>query len=196
MRLRFADQKALRFRVGNHGETQLKQQQNEISMNTRPTTNQTSTDGLIQVRRDLISSFQHFPLASLLHLKANFGRLIRGHYKRNGGGCIFHLLSEVLPERIESRMDLISYFTGQVANDCNDAVYLAPKHVVKVWDGDLSLPQTVSRYPGVEKLGRALLKAVLLEAIEMRLPKKTTPVAKANVARTNPARTERELAAA
>lgn len=161
------------------------------------TNNQTSTDGLMQVRRDLISSFQHFPLASLLHLKANFGRLIRGRYKdHKGGGCIFHLLSEAQPKRLESRMDLIHYFTGKTANDCDDAVYLAPKHVVKIWDGDLSHPHTAARYPGVKKLARSVLKAVLLEAIEMRLPKQKSAAAKSKSAVACVPNSEHELAVA
>ena len=142
-------------------------------MNPNHPTNDPLTAGWAQVRRDLIACFQRFPLASLLHLRENFHRLIRGHYRTDGGGCVFHLLSEVLPERIASRRDLIGYFTGTAANECDESVYRPAKHIVKIWDGDLSHPDTLTRYPGVKKLGKCFLRALLLEAIELRLAKKT-----------------------
>ena len=141
-------------------------------MKTNDKTGKPEIDALLNLRRDLIVCFQRFPIQSLLHLKSNFSRLIRGHYTRDGGGCIFHLLSEALDKPIESRKDLIRYFTGTVANDCDDPDYLPAKHVVKIWDGDLNHPHTKERYPGIKKLGTVFLRAILLEAIEMRISPK------------------------
>ena len=137
-------------------------------MKSNDTNAQTLSPGLAQIKRDLFACFEHFPIESLLHLRNNFDRLIRGAYRKEGGGCIFHLLSEVLPERIQARPDLIRYFTGKAAEDCDAPVYLPAKHIVKIWDADLRHPHTAVRYPGVAKLEKRLLWAVLLEAIELR----------------------------
>lgn len=137
-------------------------------MNSILTTDEILGPGLAQIKRDLIACFQRFPIESLLHLRNNFDRLIRGAYKKSGGGCIFHLLSEALPERIERRQDLIRYFTGKSADDCDEPVYRPAKHIVKIWDGDLSHSHTSVRYPGVKRLEKRFLMAVLLEAIELR----------------------------
>ncbi len=141
--------------------------------------------GLAQFRKDFLTVSAYFPTESLLHLKSNFARLIRGHYKMNGGGCIFHLLSEVLPKPIESRQDLIRYFTGKTASDCDDPEYLPAKHIVKIWDADLNHPHTKERYPGIKKIGRCFLMAVLSEAIALRMNGKAVPPRVARVARRN-----------
>ena len=132
-------------------------------------TNKPKADALLNFRRDLIVCFQRFPLQSLVHLKSNFSRLIRGHYKSDGGGCIFHLLSERFERPIESRPDLINYFTGKAANESDHPDYIPAKHIVRMFDGDLSHPHTRERYPGIKKLGMVFLRAILLEAIEMRM---------------------------
>lgn len=137
-------------------------------MNTTRTTDEILGPGRAQLKRDLIACFQRFPIESLLHLRNHSARLIRGAYRKDGGGCVFHLLSEALPERLERRQDLIRYFTGKSADDCDEPVYLPAKHIVKIWDGDLRHPHTAARYPGVKRLEKRFLMAVLLEAIELR----------------------------
>lgn len=137
-------------------------------MKTNPTNVQTPAAGHAQIKRDLFACFDRFPIESLLHLRNHFDRLIRGAYRKNGGGCIFHLLSEMLPEKIQARPDLIRHFTGKAAEDCDAPAYLPAKHIVKIWDADLRHPHTSVRYPGVTRLEKPFLWAVLLEAIELR----------------------------
>jgi hypothetical protein len=157
------------------------------SMKTNLTIDQILGPGRAQIKRDLFTCFARFPIESLLHLRNHFDRLIRGAYRKNGGGCIFHLLSEMLPQPIQSRQDLIRHFTGQALDDCDAPVYLPAKHLVKIWDADLSHPHTAIRYPGVKKLTKRFLWAVLLEAIELRLS------AAAKAERAAMARAPREL---
>ncbi len=59
--------------------------------------------------------FARFPRESLIHLRNQFHRLSYGSYASpDGTGCLFHILSEVLPpnQRIVSRETLTRYFTG------------------------------------------------------------------------------------
>lgn len=55
-------------------------------MKLNPFNDQNSDSGLAQIKRDIFAAFDYFPVESLLHLRKNFDRLIRGAYKKEGGG--------------------------------------------------------------------------------------------------------------
>ncbi len=118
--------------------------------------------------QDLKTVFDAFPLTAVQHLRANMHRLIRGKYvDDSGNGCIMYLLSEVLPHdrRIRRRSDLIRHFTGGVSLE-NRALseYIAPYHVVQVWDLGPSF-----RYGGIADLGMDDLRQVIDDYLRDRL---------------------------
>lgn len=119
-----------------------------------------------QVIDDLRYIFRQMPLACLKHLQQNRGRLIRGKYTTaDGGGCIFSLLTEILPEsqRINSRESLIRFFGGNPQSEH----YQPAKWIVRLWD--YSICEGVrQRYGDCEHLSRRTLFQVLDEVIAER----------------------------
>jgi hypothetical protein len=91
-----------------------------------------------QVEADLRWSFGYFPLASLLHLRENSHRLIRGKFRVEDRGCLFNLLSEVLApaERIASPAALTRHFTGRSGFPaCEEPQYQPARWLVRLIDG-------------------------------------------------------------
>jgi hypothetical protein len=102
-----------------------------------------------QIIGDALYCFSKFDPACVQHLRDNVQRLVRGSYSDGRGrGCIFGLLSELLPngQRIHDRESLTTYFTGGHGplfreREC----YQPARYLVRVWDGDRD-PGTVLRY--------------------------------------------------
>jgi hypothetical protein len=68
-----------------------------------------------RIESDLRHVLANFPTHCLEHVLANRHRLIRNAYfDGNGGGCLFGLLSELLPadRQIRTKKDLTRFFTG------------------------------------------------------------------------------------
>ena len=94
---------------------------------------------------DLSSVFAAFPLKSLRHVRENAHRLIRRQYQdEQGGGCLFTLLSELLPPalRIFSPKSLTKYFGG----DAEAVQFAAPRALVRLWDGLVDDEHVIGRY--------------------------------------------------
>jgi hypothetical protein len=91
-----------------------------------------------QVIDDLQFALSYFPLRSLIHVRANRDRLIRSAYRRGEKGCLFNLLSEVLPinQQINSRQNLMQFFTGMRDLDASQiAEYQPARWLVRLVDG-------------------------------------------------------------
>lgn len=120
-----------------------------------------------QVRDDLRHVFGYFTMECLLNLRLHPDRLIRRRFSDGeGGGCIMYLLSENLPAdlRIVDPPSLTRYFTGACGFPaCEEPQYQPARHLVRLWDGQQS-----PRYPGVTRLSREEVIAVLDQVIEER----------------------------
>jgi hypothetical protein len=91
-----------------------------------------------QVKDDLRFALGFFPTEALLHVRANRHRLIRGAYRRAGRGCLFSLLSEVLPadQQITTREDLTRFFTGSTGENVRELPQYQPaRWLVRLVDG-------------------------------------------------------------
>lgn len=123
---------------------------------------------LSRVEDDLHFCFEQFPLACLLHLRENRHRLIRGHYQDSqGGGCLFFLLSELLPraQRITSKPELTRFFTGGSGDPfCEQPEYQPARYVVRIWDRQ----PCAERYGDVTELTEETVFRCLDEAISQR----------------------------
>lgn len=123
-------------------------------------------NGFQQVVADLRQVFACFPLASLLHVRANRHRLIRWNYTTpDGKGCLMNLLSEPLPQaqRIYSKDSLMRFFCAdwQPGRDCSGNLEYQPaKWIVRLWDGHIC-DQLRARYAGHTHLTEDELFAVL-----------------------------------
>ncbi len=109
-----------------------------------------------QVVADAVDAFDKFDVDHVEHLRGNIHRLIRGNFNDDsGGGCIFHLLSELDGPGawIDSKESLTRYFTG----GCGEAFrhrleYQPAKWLVRVWD-----KQEISRYGRWTNLTREMV---------------------------------------
>jgi len=132
------------------------------------TRNSGTSPGLQQLRADLAASFAPFPLEALLHLRGNLHRLTPGVYQDGrGGGCLFYILSETLPEqdRIASLDRFTRFFTGGTTEAHRRMpAYQPPKFVTRIFDSRLT-PDVRQRYPGITRLDKAVLKEALDAAI-------------------------------
>jgi hypothetical protein len=91
-----------------------------------------------QVFNDLRFAASFFPTESLSHLRANRHRLVRGAYRRAGKGCMFNLLSEVLPadQQIDTRESLTRFFTGTSGEAVRELPQYQPaRWLVRLFDG-------------------------------------------------------------
>lgn len=76
---------------------------------------------------DLNSVFLRFPVRCLQHVLTNRHRLISGSYQDAvGNGCLFYLLSELLPSKIDSREALTRFFTGAVGYPASESETFKP----------------------------------------------------------------------
>lgn len=126
-----------------------------------------------QIREDLKSVFHSVPLDCLTHFRDNMHRLIRGSYKNsdNDGRCLFGLLTQTLPDPIESKDDLIRFFGVQYGrpgqkgfvHPRNSEEYQPAKWLVRAWDG-----QEAPRYGDYGTLTKDFVREVLLEVIADR----------------------------
>lgn len=123
--------------------------------------------GTKAIKDDLRTVFGYFPLACLLHLRANRHRLIRGKYFEDGRGCMFYLLSEVLPaeERIDRPAALTRHFTGRSGYPaCEEPQYQPARWLVRLIDG-LACP----RYGMISHLSWNTVFRCLERAIAQRI---------------------------
>src|SRR4029078_8741151 len=113
-------------------------------MNTKLTTLVKARPGLrhvhSQIIRDALYCFSKFDIACVQHLRDNSHRLVRHTYMdEDGNGCIFGLLSEILPAhlRIRDRGSLTTWFTGGCGPMYRELPeYQAARYLVRIWDGD------------------------------------------------------------
>jgi hypothetical protein len=87
---------------------------------------------------DLRSALGFFPTDALVHVLNNRHRLIRGAYRRAGKGCLFNLLSEILPadQQISTREDLTRFFTGSTGEAVRELPQYQPaRWLVRLVDG-------------------------------------------------------------
>jgi hypothetical protein len=98
----------------------------------------TPEQGRARLKDDLRFVFAYFPRESLVHLRNNFHRLSYGSYVGpDGTGCLFHILSEVLPpkERIVSRETLTWHFTGGTTGAHRELPSYQPaRYLLKAFD--------------------------------------------------------------
>ena len=116
---------------------------------------------------DLRAVFNAFPLTGLLNLHAaqTRGRLFRGSYVKNEGGCLLNLLSQ---GEIDSRSALKDFCLNEPLAD-----EAATRRVIAAWDHG----QAISKTPGYAKFypdpGYTLsdqdIRTALRAAIVMRL---------------------------
>jgi len=121
-----------------------------------------------QVIDDLRFALGFFPLKSLMHVRANRHRLIRGHYRRDGKGCLFSLLSEPLPadQQIFTRETLTRFFTGISGEQARDLPEYQPaRWLVRLVDGQ----DCQGRYGSYTMLDWDVVLKVLDEQISQRL---------------------------
>jgi hypothetical protein len=91
-----------------------------------------------QAINDLRFALSFFPTEALMHLRSNRHRLIRGAYRRAGKGCLFNLLSEVLPadQHIDTRESLTRFFTGTSGEAVRELPQYQPaRWLVRLFDG-------------------------------------------------------------
>ena len=122
--------------------------------------------GRDQLVQDLEFVFARFPLTALLHLRANRHRLVRSAYMMpDGRGCIFFLLSELLPpeQRISSASELTRYFGGDPAAP----QYQPGRWLVRLWDRHIC-DGVRTRYGDNPELTEELLTSVLDDVITQR----------------------------
>ncbi|HEY7091003.1 MAG TPA: hypothetical protein VH518_23100 [Tepidisphaeraceae bacterium] len=134
-----------------------------------------------QVFDDLRYALGFFPLKSLIHVRASRSRLIRGHYRRDGKGCLFNLLSEVLPadQQIISRETLTRFFTGVSGEGARDLPEYQPaRWLVRLVDGQ----NCEGRYGSYTLLDWDVVMKVM-----------DVVIAERTVAETESARTERRI---
>ena len=125
-------------------ETCLPKNLNIAAMNTKLTTLLKARPGLrhvhSQIIRDALYCFSKFDIACVQHLRDNAHRLIRHTYMDDdSNGCIFGLLSEVLPAhlRIRDRGSLTTWFTGGCGPMYRELPEYQPaRYLVRIWDGD------------------------------------------------------------
>lgn len=93
------------------------------------------TSGTQRLRSDLRTAFQAFPRTCLLHLRGNLDRLQPGTWHNHDGskGCVFYLLSELLPERITTIHSLAKHFPKDAASDGTDG--MPARLVLRAFDG-------------------------------------------------------------
>ena len=132
-----------------------------------------------KIRDDLRYVLDKFPLESLEHLNRseNRERLVRGaYYTPEGEGCMFYLLSEVLPEpdHILNLEDLTFHFTGGSGVLFRERPeYQSARNLVRLFDGsNLTDP---GRYGDIDLLEFDLLFEVLEEEIEFRRRQQSGP---------------------
>jgi hypothetical protein len=107
---------------------------------------------------DLRQFLNNFSLRSLLNLRYNSHRLLRGAYHEGTRGCFVYLLTEPWSHPIESKEALIDHFGPKDAEG-----YVAPRDLVRAWDGLL-----VPRYGDVVFTSE-LLMAVVDQEIRRRI---------------------------
>lgn len=123
----------------------------------------TPEQGRARLKDDLRFVFARFPRESLVHLRNNFHRLSYGSFVGvDGTGCLFHILSEVLPprKRIVSRETLSWHFTGGTSGVHRELPSYQPaRYLLKAFD-----QKRLARFGGV-----TLDQELLWDAVEEAL---------------------------
>ena len=128
-----------------------------------------------QVLSDLRYALSYFPLASLILLRESKNNLLRGRFAKGPNGCVFNLLSRVLPasQRITDKASLTRFFTGGSADvdrkypemEC----YQPARNLVRLWDNNAIHCIPPERYGETTQLSVDQLMAFLDVEIQRRL---------------------------
>ena len=124
------------------------------------------------LQTDLMSLAGQMPTEALLHVEANHGRLLPGHYVKGEQRCLMALLTERLQTPIVSKETLALFFTGSPLEQAlNHPAYQGPKWLVRWFDGDI-----VERYGGV-RMTWDERKALVLVCIRAEIARRNDMVA-------------------
>jgi hypothetical protein len=116
----------------------------------------TDGPGMQRLRGDLQTAFRAFPHECLLHLRENLDRLQPGTWHNHDGskGCVFYLLSELLPDKITTLHDLAGHFPVDAAIHGTNG--MAPRLVLRAFDG-------YSHHDGVDEAARSRYEGTVLD---------------------------------
>jgi len=124
------------------------------------------------LQTDLMSLAGAMPTEALLHVEANHGRLLPGHYVKGDQRCLMALLTERSQTPIVSKETLALFFTGlPLEQALHHPAYQGPKWLVRWFDGDI-----VERYGGV-RMTWDERKALVVECIRAEIARRHQTVA-------------------
>lgn len=124
---------------------------------------------------DLVAALSYFPIASLILLRESTNHLIRGRFEDGPNGCIFNMLSRVLPpeERIIDKCSLTRCFTGGSGKIDPKyplmSEYQPARNLVRLYDYQSCTCTPPDRYGDMTELSVEQLMAFLDIEIQRRL---------------------------
>ena len=128
-----------------------------------------------QLWDDLVAALSYFPIASLILLRESRNHLVRGRFEDGPHGCIFNMLSRVLPaeERIIDKCSLTRFFTGGSGKIDPKypkmSEYQPARNLVRLYDYQSCTCTPPDRYGDTTELSVEQLMAFLDVEIKRRL---------------------------